>query len=649
MDKIRLFLLLSMLCGIWVTTAAVAETISTLTQRQNLIIPNQQVYYPGDRLEINYHLPVEIHDLLTQANLHVVVTFPDNSILDVPLELAVTGQAINLFEIEDVSGLPAGEYYLDMILTQEDKGALNVGNWFYGSYGRIDSQRIKISATTTDVEDKNKDQLIDGDFNGDGLADPPLNQAYLEDVIQFNQHVYYPGDRMEISYTLPDRLSDLFAGRANAFMLITSLPNQQTISFPLPALNPDQNVVILDLADLSGLAAGDYLASVVFTHPGGDPLLLADWRQDILVVSNKDRIRITQNNSDPLDSQNRRKIDGDTNNDGLNDIAMLNNSIRLICNNDLDCLFNALPLKLSLSVELASLMDILCAEDQACVTSLTIVLNGNAPIDTDNILTGLCATNTADCLQAKTPALVKLAQNIVNDKNLGSSICSGLNNTDCNDFLLILADKLRAPLFSDICRAGECGVNGGFLPIVANETEFQKLLVDICQYDLTCENDLIANADASIAELDTLFCTTNTINNCTTLVTRYAGNNNRYFELLDQMCDNSDLCSELIGQVAALSSAVLERDAAIDEFCQGDSSCIKDTLPALLESAANSVNLDDVAYFDAFDLACPATTLSESEQDACFDVFDNHGFIFNTLVIDDGFIAALDDEGLQLF
>ena len=625
-----------------------ASILNTLTERKNIIYLGLEktVYRSGDRLGIFYNLPVDIFKLLEKSDLHLVVISPlSDEPLDILLPTAVANQFLKLYQEDDVINLPMGEYYFSLILTAPGKDALHINNWLQGIYGRIDWQRIKITEGS-DPEDLNQDGYIDNDNNSDGLADPLLGSSYNEDPIRLNKHVLYPNDSLTISYNLSNRLSDVFAGRANAFILIT-LPEQQTLSFPLAALNPEQNITLLELTDISSLSAGDYLISIVFTKPGGDPLLVKDWKQDISPINSIDRLRINTGNRDTQDIRKQGQIDGDTNNDGLADIPNLEKNISALCNNDNGCLYNDLPRSLALSAQQSSLLDILCSDNVGCVATL-VDNNYQFQLDTNALLQIVCASQESSCLNRKTAAAVEFIENKTVIRHINNDLlCANITNEQCNNFLNPLYKQLNNPLLNQVCEGNQCGANGGFLDLVKNETEFQKLVVDICQYNFACEDVLFGNTPNNTTQFSELVCTNSQATRCGDLVSRYVANDNRYNAIINAICASSDLCAELIAMSTSNAAFLLERKQAIVDYCQTDLDCLLTKIPTMLRQR-NTVSVFSAEYEAQQNAFCPQN-LTETQFSACLTLFDSNAFLFNTLETDADFEAALSEQNFDLF
>ena len=614
-----------------------ATTIDTLIDRKNLIFltgsgVEKTVYKAGDALIVKYYIPSDILRLLEQADLHLVVSFPSGESFDTLLNISVANQLTPFLQFPDTKKLSLGEYYFSLILTKKGKGALKVKNWFKGTFGRIDWQRIKV-VNEDDPEDLNKDGYIDNDYNGDGLAEIPLGQSYNEDPIKFNQHLFQLNDQLEITYNLSNRLNQVFSGLANAFMVAT-FPDERIAVIPLPAINPDQNNFLLTLTSLSNLVEGNYLVSLVFTRPGGDPLLLNDWMQNITPINHIDRVFINKTAQTNPRKNLQKQVNGDGSDNGLNDTPILEKRIAALCNNNNDCLHNELPRVFSLSTQQLALIDLLCGNNSVCIASLHDPYY-QFNIDTADFLLKLVCPNSKDsCLAKKTASAVEFIENKIVVRHIANDLlCPTMSNTECNNFLIPLYDQLVKSLLNRVCTADICGTNGNFFELVKSETKFQKLVVDICQYDFTCEDNLFGNPQLSESELTTLICTDSTVTNCTDLMALYTANDKNYFILVTSICGKSEVCGELMSITASFSSALLDRQKGMIDFCAGNQACLKDDARAILKTRIDLNDGLDV-IFEQIEMACIFVSTAE-ELASCENFFFANGFFFDNVDTED--------------
>jgi len=91
-------------------------------------------------------------------------------------------------------------------------------------------------------------------------------------LIQFNQQVYYAGDKLEIQLMLPEKLKTLLLAEAEAQILVY-FPQREVEAFPVQGEGPFLEATI----ESANLAAGNYQLALVFTQPGGDAVKIADW------------------------------------------------------------------------------------------------------------------------------------------------------------------------------------------------------------------------------------------------------------------------------------------------------------------------------------------------------------------------------------
>jgi hypothetical protein len=91
-------------------------------------------------------------------------------------------------------------------------------------------------------------------------------------LIQFNQQVYYAGDKLEIQLVLPEPLKALLSKEAEAQILVY-FPQGEVEAFPIQGAGQFLAATI----ESAKLATGDYQLALVFTQPGGDAVKIADW------------------------------------------------------------------------------------------------------------------------------------------------------------------------------------------------------------------------------------------------------------------------------------------------------------------------------------------------------------------------------------
>ena len=140
-----------------------ATSSQVLTQPcsyEGLIQFNQQVYYSGNKLEINLSIPDQLKALLkADAEAHILVYFPQGEIEAFPV--ANEGQLLEA-TIESTAVM-TGDYQLALVFTQRGGDALQIRDWYNGFAGLTSFGRLKISSGIPGSEAS--------DIDGDGLLD----------------------------------------------------------------------------------------------------------------------------------------------------------------------------------------------------------------------------------------------------------------------------------------------------------------------------------------------------------------------------------------------------------------------------------------------------------------------------------------------
>jgi len=152
--------------------SANATSSQVLTQPcsyEGLIQFNQQVYYSGNKLEINLGIPDQLKALLkADAEAHILVYFPQGEIEAFPV--ANEGQLLEA-TIESTAVM-TGNYQLALVFTQRGGDALRLRDWYNGFAGLTSFGRLKISSGMPGSEAS--------DVDGDGLLDKPAKDSKVE-------------------------------------------------------------------------------------------------------------------------------------------------------------------------------------------------------------------------------------------------------------------------------------------------------------------------------------------------------------------------------------------------------------------------------------------------------------------------------------
>ena len=149
---------------------AINDVLGKPGARVGLIRTNQQVYYSGNRLEIDIDFPLGLQPLLENlAQLQLVVhSSPGNVVSAYPVQ---PNQRF-LEGVIDTAVLPPGVYQLSLVLVQPNGNAANLNDWFGGYGALLSATRVKISENAdVDSEDIDGDGFVEGDGDGDGYVD----------------------------------------------------------------------------------------------------------------------------------------------------------------------------------------------------------------------------------------------------------------------------------------------------------------------------------------------------------------------------------------------------------------------------------------------------------------------------------------------
>ncbi len=136
-------------------------------------------------------------------------------------------------------------------------------------------------------------------------------------LIQLDQHIYYPGDTITVSVTIPSSVDGYWSGGAEAH-LVVFMPDGSLMSVPIEVASPTTNQGIATL-DTTDLPAGDYQLAFVLTIEGGDPTLLSDWYDGFAALISTQRARISEDPTDPADDDGDGEFDDDGDGDGYED------------------------------------------------------------------------------------------------------------------------------------------------------------------------------------------------------------------------------------------------------------------------------------------------------------------------------------------
>jgi len=152
--------------------------------KENLIVPNKRVYYPGDPLHIYLEFPRALQSVLAgDAQAHIVIVPPVGDLIVVPVQPeSYTGMSpfLELAQV-DTSNLLPGNYQIGLILTENAHEPVNLNHWYDSFRGLVSITRIKVSEGCDD-EDRDHDGMIDGDTNNDGFSDDTLPEEEPDDL-----------------------------------------------------------------------------------------------------------------------------------------------------------------------------------------------------------------------------------------------------------------------------------------------------------------------------------------------------------------------------------------------------------------------------------------------------------------------------------
>jgi hypothetical protein len=134
-----------------------------------------------------------------------------------------------------------------------------------------------------------------------------------EGLIQFNQQVYYSGDKLEIHLVMPDELKALLRSDAEAQILVY-FPHGEVEAFPVAG----EGKLLEALIESAALATGNYQLALVFTQPGGDAVKVSDWYQGFSGFTSFGHLKISGGapGSEAEDVDGDGVIDQNAENDG---------------------------------------------------------------------------------------------------------------------------------------------------------------------------------------------------------------------------------------------------------------------------------------------------------------------------------------------
>jgi len=271
------------------------------TDTENLIRPNQQVYYPGDALRIELKFPKALKKTVVkeQAEVYMFAELPNGKHWEnrVDINKYEPDRWGKYFELsgKDVSHLAPGNYQIALISKKPGRKSVKVNNWSRGFKGLLHTSRVKISPKKQydareqyDVEDVDGDRMIDCDDNRDGYCDESsTNQrrrgfkffkkpgCSKHDFIRPNKPVYYPWDTMMQLRPKFERGSEnldaVLEGKADAYALVVP-PEGDLFVIPVPVNDADEQRPFFELSylDTQNFAQGDYQIALVLTEAGSD-------------------------------------------------------------------------------------------------------------------------------------------------------------------------------------------------------------------------------------------------------------------------------------------------------------------------------------------------------------------------------------------
>lgn len=144
-------------------------------------------------------------------------------------------------------------------------------------------------------------------------------QSDFKGTVKPSQHIYYPGDPLNISVQFARGSEVLAAGKASAFVVIYSFDGTAT-SVPVPKDigASSRQFYKIDSVDTKTLKEGQYQLGLVVTVPGGDPLKLASWYSGFRGLLDMQAILVSAT-AVAGDKNHDGELDNDKNHDGLDE------------------------------------------------------------------------------------------------------------------------------------------------------------------------------------------------------------------------------------------------------------------------------------------------------------------------------------------
>jgi len=134
-----------------------------------------------------------------------------------------------------------------------------------------------------------------------------------EGLIQFEQQVYYAGDKLQIHLVMPDKLKKLLREDAQAHILV-SFPEGDIEAFPVA----NEGQLLEVLIESTSVATGSYQLALVFTQRGGDAFQIRDWYNGFAGLTSFGHFKISAGapGSEAFDRDGDGVIDNEALNEG---------------------------------------------------------------------------------------------------------------------------------------------------------------------------------------------------------------------------------------------------------------------------------------------------------------------------------------------
>jgi hypothetical protein len=317
-----------------------------LTDTENLIMPDQQVYYPGDALRIDLKIPKVLKKTIVKerTEVYLFAELPNGKHWEkrVDINKYEPDRWGKYFELSkrEVSYLPKGDYRLALISKKPGRKSVNVKNWSRGFKGLLHTSRVKFSPKKQyDEEDTDSDRMIDCDTTGDGFCDESsTNQrrrgfnffikpgCSKHDFILPNKPVYSQRDTMMQLRPKFERgshnLEVVLEGKADAYALVVP-PEGELFVIPVPVTDADEQQPFFEqpYLDTSNFAQGDYQIALVLTEAGSDDASdVSNWYGGLSgLVSVKQIKIITDCDAEDEEADDGGKTDDNTDGDDFSD------------------------------------------------------------------------------------------------------------------------------------------------------------------------------------------------------------------------------------------------------------------------------------------------------------------------------------------